>query len=201
MAKISNIFGTTFSGRVGRKMVAATWKGHEYIRPYVKPPRTNTEDQVEHRDRFRAAVKAWQGMTPRQRQFYDGIADGMTGFNLYVKRHIGALVEGAEPESPIPMQWRTEDGQPVDHGKLLVRQGSRQIFNDSLKDAKGEVALTASDVPYTFVLKRGAQEDPVLTIYDLGDTDVPKVLESVKLGIRLVADVPVPPGEGAPGTE
>ena len=195
MTKISNIFGTTFKGRIGKKMVAGTWKGHEYIRPYVVPANPNTEAQRAHRELFANAVKAWQGLSGKQQQFYDRIAEGMTGYNLFVKRCIAAFENEVEPEVPIPMQWRTEDGQPVTNGKLIVLQGGKQVFNDSLKDAKGEVALTPSDAPYTFVLRKGTEEDAVLTVRNLLDTDVPMVLESKTLGIKLVADVQAPPIE------
>ncbi len=197
MTKISNIFGTTFSGRVGRKMVAGTWKGHEYIRPYVKPTDTKTESQMEQRKLFSQAVEAWHKLAPRQQEFYNRIADGMTGYNLFVKRHIEAQMNDMVPEVPIVMRWKTADGQPVEHGKLIVLQGNNQVFNDSLKDAVGEVALTPSDAPYTFMLKKGTQEENVLTIRDLGETDVPMVLESKTLGIKLVADVQAPPVGGA----
>jgi hypothetical protein len=198
MAKISNIFGTTFKGRVGRKMVAGTWKGHEYIRPYVKPSNPKTEAQRAHRELFSSAVKTWQGLSGTQQAFYNRIASGMTGFNLFVKRTIPALENELVPEVPIPMQWKTEDGKPVTNGKLIVLQAGQQIFNDSLKDAKGEVALTPSDAPYTFVLRKGTEEDVVLTIRDLGSTNVPMTLESKKLGIKLVADVEAPQREPTP---
>jgi len=47
------------------------------------------------------------------------------------------------------------------------------------------------------VLRKGTQEDVVLTVKDLLETDVPTVLESTQLGIKLVATVdnsdPQPP--------
>jgi len=59
--------------------------------------------------------------------------------------------------------------------------------------------LTPSDAPYAFVLRKGTQEDVVLTVKDLLETDVPTVLESTQLGIKLVATVddtePQPPAE------
>jgi len=42
------------------------------------------------------------------------------------------------------------------------------------------------------VLRKGAQEDVVLTVQDLLETDVPAVLESAQLGIRRVATVENP---------
>jgi hypothetical protein len=176
-------------------MVAVTWKGHEYIREYVTPTNPKTELQVQHRAIFNKAVEAWHGLSPSQRAFYNRIADGMTGYNLFVGRYIEAVRNGREPEMPIVMQWTTEDGQPLEQCWLIVRKRSQEIFLDNLKDAKGEVALTPSDTPYTFVLRRGTQEDAVLTMEDLLEADVPMTLESKTLGIRLIANVSIPPGE------
>jgi len=45
------------------------------------------------------------------------------------------------------------------------------------------------------VLRKGPQEDVVLTVQDLLDTDVPAVLESTRLGLKLVATVENPQPE------
>jgi len=188
MTRISNIFGTTFSGRIGKKMVAASWKGHEYVRTYVKPPNPNTENQREARGMFAKAVKAWQVLSDTQHQLYDRIANGMSGFNLFISRYIMAVQDGEEPETPMQMTWVTADGQPVKIGKLVVLAGERRVFDVSLKKGRVEVALTPSDSPYTFVLRRGTAEEAVLKVRDLLETGAPKVLESETLGIRLVAE-------------
>ena len=64
---------------------------------------------------------------------------------------------------------------------------------------RGEIALTHSDAPYAFVLKKGRQKEAVLRITDLGETDVPMILESKTLGIKLVADIQAPPTEADGG--
>ncbi len=64
---------------------------------------------------------------------------------------------------------------------------------------KGEVALTPSDTPYTFLLRRGTKKDVALEIRDLLQTDVPMALESKTLGIKLVTLVLAPPAGGAGG--
>jgi len=74
----------------------------------------------------------------------------------------------------------------MEDAQLIIRQGARVTFVDSLKDAKGEITLTPSDVPYTFMLRKSTDEDNVLTIDDWPETEVPLVLESERLGIRLV---------------
>lgn len=187
MVKISNVFGTKFSGKIGKDMVAASWKGHEYVRAFTKPSNPNTDDQKRARGQFADAVKAWQDMSKVQCDFYNAIALRMSGFNLFISRYMTAIRSKEEPETPWPMRWRTEDGQPVLIGKLVVRHGERQVFRVSLKDGTAEVALTPSDSPYTFVLVRGDAEEAVFTTRDLTETDFPQTLESVDLGIKLVA--------------
>jgi hypothetical protein len=197
--KIKNIFGTMFSGALGKDMVAATWHGHEYIRAYRKPKDPHTPSQEEERAIYRQAVDTWKTLRNRQKEFYRRIAKGMSGYNLFVQRYILAVREGKEPEVPIQLLYVTADGAPIPEGELVVRMRSRSLFTDGLEDGKGEIALTPSDVPYIFSLRRGTREDVVLTMEDLLETDVPMVLESKTLGIKLVWSVPVPPGE--PGTE
>jgi len=187
MTKVSNIFGTTFSGRIGRKMIASSWKGHEYIRTYVKPRNPNTEDQRVARGQFAAAVEAWQDLSSVQRRFFDKIAERMSGFNLFISRYVRAVRDEEEPEVPTEMRWRTAGGKPVEKGELIVLAGRREVFRVNLKGGVAEAALTDRDSPYTFVLKEGTVREEVLEISDLVKAGVPQVLESKKLGIKLVA--------------
>jgi len=197
--KIGNVFGTTFRGQIGKKIVASKWKGHEYIRSYTKAEDARSKDQMKQRALFKKAIEAWQALSGRQQEFYERIAVGMSGCNLFVHRYIQAVRSKVPPEVPIEMSWTAEDGQPIEESKLLVTQGGRQVFNDDLDDARGQVALTPSDAPYVFVLRKGMDEDVVLEIKDLLEADVPMVLESKKLGIRLVADVLKAPEEPTEG--
>jgi len=195
MVKIKNIMGFTFRGRIGKSMIASSWKGHEYLKTYAVPSNPRSEEQTKVRGIFKEALASWRNLHPRQKEFYDRIAEGMSGYNVFVGRYIETVRAGQEPELPIEMQWRTEDGKPIANGWLIVRWRSKDIFVDNLADAKGEVALTPSDVPYTFALKKGTKTDIVLEIEDLLEADVPMPLESKKLGIKLVADVQPPPAE------
>jgi len=188
MTKISNIFGTKFSGRIGKDMVAASWKGHEYVRTYAKPPNRNTEGQQEARGRFAEAVGAWQELSHIQRLFYGRIAEGMSGFNLYISRHVTAVQEEEEPEQPMEACYVTADGEPVKIGSLKVKSGGHELFTLSLKDGRAVVALTESDSPYTFILKRGREEEEVLKVMDLSETGMPQKLESKTLRIKLVKE-------------
>jgi hypothetical protein len=187
MAKISNVFGTTFSGRIGKKMIASSWKGHEYIKTYVKPHNPNTRNQQRARGRFAAAVEAWQGFSGMQQEFYDRIAERMSGFNLFISRYVKAVRAGEEPETPVEMRWKTAGGKLFEDGDLIVLAGKREVFRVGLGEGRAEVALTQSDSPYFFVLKNGVAREEVLEIRDLAKAGVPRVLESKKLGVRLVA--------------
>jgi hypothetical protein len=188
--RIRNIFGNRYKGALGKDMIAASWKGHDYIKMYAAPTNPRSEQQTKHRAIFSQAVQAWKKLTPRQKEFYNKIADGMSGFNVFVGRYVTAVRNSYEPETPIPMFWTTADGNPVIDGWLVVRQHNRQIFVDRLSDCKGEIALTPSDAPYEFVLKNGTKEDVVLTMENVPTTGTPVPLESTLLGIKLVASMP-----------
>lgn len=196
--KIRNIFGNRYKGALGKDMIASSWKGTEYIKEYSVPGGEPSDRQLEQRAVFAKATVAWQTLSLRQQEFYDHIASGMTGYNVFVGRATQAIRAGREPEVPLPLEYVTADGQPVRGGDLIVRQGSRDVFVDDLKDGKGEIALTPSDAPYEFLLRRDGKEDIVAKVKDLLDVDVPLVLESETLGIRLVlsAPAPTPPAEG-----
>jgi len=193
--KIRNIFGNRYSGAMGKDFVASSWKGHDYLKEYTAPSNPKSDLQTEHRAIFAQASAVWKTLPARSQEFYNKIADGMSGMNLFVGRYIQSTRNGQAPETPIVMSWKTADGRPVVDGWLIVRQGAKPLFTDSLKDAVGTIALTPSDAPYTFVLRKGAQEDVVLTVQDLLETDVPTVLESPTLGIKLVADMENPQPE------
>jgi hypothetical protein len=96
--KITNVFGTRFNGAIGKTMIASTWKGKEYIRAYAVPHNPRTERQQEHRAVFAEAVKAWKGLSLKERKKLDKEAREMTGFNLYVSRYIKRRLEGGEAE-------------------------------------------------------------------------------------------------------
>ena len=196
--RIRNVFGNRYKGALGKDMVAASWKGHDYIREYVTPANPKSEQQTKQRAIFNQAVQSWKRLSPRQKEFYNRVADGVSGFNVYVGRYIAAVRSSYTPEEPIVMAWNTEDGNPIADAWLIVRHSNRQIFVDNLSDCMGEVALTPADAPYVFVLKKGNTEDVVLSMEDLLEAETPMVLESKLLGIRLVASVQTPPQPPTP---
>ena len=183
--RIRNAFGTSFVGALGKDMVASSWKGHDYIKAYRVSANPRTERQQEHRARFAAAVEAWHALSLVQQRFYRRLADGMTGYNLFIGRHIQAERSEKVPEVPIRLRYATPDGSPVPDAALRVLRGKVVLFDDNLGDGKGEIALTPSDAPYTFALRRRARQEIVATAWDLPEEGAPRVLESAALGIRL----------------
>jgi len=196
MAKITNVFGTRFSGRIGHSMIASSWKGKEYVKTYVKPRNPRSKAQQEHRNLIVWAVRMWSGLSDKQQQLYNRLATSISGYNLFVKRAMKAGKQGLPPEFPIPLDWKTADGKAFTDGDFIVRKGRKGLFIESLEDVKGGIALTPSDAPYTFTLRRGTHEDMVLEISDLLDTDVPLVVESKDLGVKLIIDLPRPSAKG-----
>jgi hypothetical protein len=192
MAKITNIFGTKFRGRIGKDMVATSWKGHEYLRTYVVPHDPKTEDQLAQRGLLGKAVEAWRELSKPQTRFFNALAHGMSGYNLFIRRHIRAAVDGRELELPAVMRWRTEGGQRMKDARLVVAHDGRHVFNDDLGDGVIEIALTRSDAPYSFELRKGHQEEVVKVFENELQVDLLAVLESEALGIKLVPDTPDP---------
>jgi len=187
--KIHNVFGTRFSGQIGKDVVATSWKGHEYLRAYVVPHDPKTENQRAQRDLMKKAVKAWRELSKPQKMFFDALAAGMTGFNVFIGRYMRAAGDGREVELPAVMRWRTEGGQSMPDARLVVVHNGRHVFNDDLGDGVIEVALTRSDAPYNFELRRGTREE-VVRVYEKDvEADLLAVLESQALGIKLIPEV------------
>ena len=198
--KIRNIFGNRYRGTLGKDVTASSWKGHDYIKEYVVPTDPKSELQMKHRALFKDAIRAWKALTPLQKLFYKKIADGMTGYNVFLGRYIERVRKGLEPEEPIEMEWHTSDGKPVLDGWLIVRHGGKDLFKDHLEDCRAVVALTPSDAPYVFVLVRGGKEDIVMTMGDMRGIEVPLIVESRLLEVKLVEGVqttPIQPFTGA----
>lgn len=109
--KIRNIFGTRFSGRLGKDFVASSWKGKEYMREYVVPEDPKTPLQLEHRQIWREAVAAWHALPDGEREKYERKAVGMTGFNVFVGRYVRGRRAGKIPPPSPPGTHKTLGGK------------------------------------------------------------------------------------------
>ena len=134
-----------------------------------------------------------------QKHLYRRLADGMTGFNLFVSRTVDAVWNGREPEVPVLLEYQTADGEPIANGALVVRHGGKDLFHEELEGGKAEIALTGCDAPHAVLLRRGTREATVATVRDLLGTDALLTLGNSVLGIRLARTVAgLPPGGGPP---
>ena len=196
--KISNSFGTKFSGALGKDLVAVRWHGHEYIRVYAVASNPNSERQKAQRGAFAEAMSAWKTLSESQQEFYRRIADGMTGHNLFISRYFESRRVGREPETPRRMWWVAADGQPILGGRLMVMKQGCVIFDRNLRGATVEIALTASDTPYAIFLVKGLKGDKVLANCRPAFIENPQTLESKSLGMKLL--VAGPPVRSPPAT-
>jgi hypothetical protein len=149
--KIKNVMGNEYSGTIGNKVVAASWKGIEYIRGFRIPQNPKTPLQMEQRTYFTAAVGSWHTLTQEQRDAYELMAVRMTGFNLYVKRFLEALRNSTPMPPPQSLTVEVFDNESYRLADVVVKyyRGSkfiREIRTDSL--GRASLALTLEDAPY-----------------------------------------------------
>lgn len=197
--KIRNVFGNRYSGTLGKDVVAVQGRTTDYLRAYAKPSNPNSERQRAQRAVHTQALRAWQGLSGAQKAFYGRLEPPRRGYDLFRSRAMLALGRGEPIEVPVRMSW-TPEGDGIDRAHLIVRRPGALLFARRLA-APVEVALTTSDVPYTFVLARGAREDGVLTLDRSWSGDPPGDLASAELGIQLIArggDTPIPPAPRGP---
>ncbi len=189
--EVKNIFGTRFSGTIGKSMTASRWKGVHYLREYTVPSNPRTPLQVRHRLIFAKGVDTWQGLLAAQQHLFDSLAEGMSGYNLFIKRWLEAHTVGVdEVKLPVVFEATSVEGPDLDGCWLILRKGRKTLFQENLSDGNGNVAMSVQDVPYDIVLRRAGLEEIVETIHDVLEIDVPMTVESETLGLRVVLDLP-----------
>ena len=181
--KITSIFGMRLSGALNKKVIASSWKGHQYLKAYAKPRNPNTKEQQRQRATFKAAVEAWRGLTGRQREFYNGMAEGISGYNLFVGRYLDAVRGGGKPEVPAAVTWNVLSRRVSRSCVLVVRRGARHLYTEQLRGRKGEFALTSSDAPYVFAIKEAGHDETVFEFRRLLPSL--EILKTETLRVRL----------------
>jgi len=158
--KIKNIFGNEYSGTIGDCITASVWKGIRYIRKWFKPTNPRTELQIDQRKLFDKAVDCWHDLTGLQKEAYDRVAVKMTGFNLYVKRHIeDALAGSASQLELVPRELEIpvvdEKGKPVPDATVRIMKGSR-VMMEKKSDSKGicKIAVISDMGPFDIMVKK-----------------------------------------------
>jgi hypothetical protein len=189
--KVSNAFGTTFRGTLAKSMTASDWKGIHYIRKYTVPSNPRTPLQVRHRMIFSNGVDAWRDLFNAQQSFYESLAEGMSGYNLFMKRWLEAHTAGEDEfKLPVVFTGSPPDGADLNGCWFILRKGRKTLFLKDLADGPFDIAMSVEDVSYDIVLRRAGVEDIVGTIEDVLEIDVPMTVESEMLGLRVVLDLP-----------
>lgn len=187
--EMRNLFTTRFRGSLDKGFTAYERKGKQYLRKYTRPTDRRTEVQIRHRLLFTKGVETWKAIHDAQREFYSTLADKISGYNLFLKRWIEAHTAGLDGfDYPVVLIGTPEKQED---GCFLELQTERKLlFQKHLKDGEFAVAMSLEDAPYEIVLRRGHKEEVVATIDDVLDLDVPMTVESEKLDMRVVLDVP-----------
>jgi hypothetical protein len=177
--KIRDIFGNSYSGKLDKSLVVAKWKRIEYIRKWVSPTNPRSDLQVKQRKIFTNSVDNWHGFTREQQSAYERIAEGISGFNEFVKTHIG--YQRAEKEYLPPMEGETET--PIKNAELSVTFArSNKVVYTGLTDEAGKshYALVQETVPYDVkVTARGSKD------YQAKDQKAEQILTKLVLQKKL----------------
>lgn len=172
--KIKNILGNEYSGTIGNAVTASRWKGIAYLRKYFIPSNPNTPLQEAQRILFDEAVESWKLLEPEQKEFYDKMAVGMTGYNLYIKEYIDAHRNGGGIEPPVirTLTVKNSSGQTLLDASVAITRGSKTVFR-GLTNNQGVVrfALTRKHGPYG--LRVTGDGYTVFAVQNLMPSDIP----------------------------
>jgi hypothetical protein len=120
------------SGKVG-PVVGGKWKGIPYLRSYVVPKYTNTDDQKAQRGAFGACAGLARNIKLSIVQpLWDRLVTNMSGFNYFIKKNIGYFTS--------PGFWVTE-AIKIALGDLQGIDGLAAEYDNTT----GEIDLTWED--------------------------------------------------------
>ncbi|MDI6917983.1 MAG: hypothetical protein QMC80_09340, partial [Thermoplasmatales archaeon] len=128
-------------------------------------------------------------LTGLQKEAYDRAAVKMTGFNLYVKRHIeDALAGSASQLQLVPRELEIpvldEKGKPVSDATVRIMKGSR-VLMEKKSDSKGicKVAVISDMGPYDVMVKKPYHDFRETTLKEQSLEDIEKtelVMKKIK---------------------
>lgn len=84
MVKVTGpMMSVTASGKFGKVMVFAIWKGIAYVRMLVTPANPNTDSQIAFRSMMKFLSQIWDGLTAGNKATWNGLAEveGYSPFN------------------------------------------------------------------------------------------------------------------------
>ena len=178
--KIKNIFGNEYSGTIGGVITAASWKGIRYIRKWFRPTNPRTGLQVDQRALFDQAVDCWHDLSMLQKEAYDRVAVKMSGYNLYVKRHIEDKIAGSASQLElVPRELEIpvvdEKGKPVPDATVRIMKGSR-VMMEKKTDIKGicKVAVISDMGPFDVMVKKPYHDLQETMLKEQSLTDIEK---------------------------
>ena len=119
---------------------------------------------------------------------YKKITRNISNLRLLMIRFVQEAIQAIAQELPAILRWAVDSEEEIDDGWLIIRRGERRLFVFNLKEKEGEFMMIPSGAPYAFTLRKGEEEEEVHIIEDLFETEIPLVLESARLGIRVILD-------------
>jgi len=156
--KVINIFGSKFTGTLGKSMTAAEWNGRNYIRGYRKPHNPRTTQQVTQRDHMSDGATYWNDFEPEQKQAYDlsnaKHAGKITNFNSMMKQALNDLRAGEEYVEPFYGTTYIKNavtGEYVPGATFTVYSQGERTYYLRYSDENGEIegiGIVAEDQPY-----------------------------------------------------
>lgn len=97
------LFSFGARGQLGKALVYGAWKGLNVVRSYVVPANPNSAAQQTQRSRLTNAVSEWHSLAldaddnTAWDRYATTLAKVMSGFNAFIRRHIGIVDGGDTP--------------------------------------------------------------------------------------------------------
>jgi hypothetical protein len=112
-------------------------KGRQYVRSYAVPSNPRTAVQQKNRTLFAHAVKAWQGLSPEQKNIYNRKAAGrpFTGYNLFISmamKGISAPLKDAYEKINSPGKIHSYSVCHMDQFRTISVPASGQVRDASM---------------------------------------------------------------------
>ena len=157
-----------------KSITASRWKGINYIRKYTIPGNPNTPLQENQRNLFNEAVESWKLLEPEQKEFYDKMAVGMSGYNLYIREYIEAYKNGGGIEPPVlkTLTVLNGTGQTLLDASVVITRGSKTVFR-GLTDSQGMVRFALSRKLGPYDIRVSGDGYTAFTAQNLCPADMP----------------------------
>lgn len=160
--KITNVFGTEFTGTIGDMITASNWKGRNYIKRYFIPSNPNSAQQQVVRDHWKNGVTKWQGLAADEKGAYGHKARydkrQITAFNTLMASYMDIVLAGGAFVDPSAGMILVEDSvttNPIEGALIVVKkagQSTEYMRNYSPVDGEIDDGLCAEDQNYDYTI-------------------------------------------------